>query len=337
MASVDRSRQASLDALRVAAVFGVVAIHAGFYRSGEPLAFYLDEAGRFAVPVFFILSAYFWRPELVTTPLHLARRAAGRVWLALVVFLILNTGLAYLLGRDFTLDLSPAGLLLMVWNGDPVSHYLWFLTALVVGTLITGLGLRYLGLRASLLLSLAAYALGCAIGAYGETLLGEEPPIWLFRNGLLFAPLFMLIGVVLRQQRDRVERIPFVVLAIAVPLTLALQIAEGRLLLGRTAFGHDYGLATLPYAVAMVLLFMRLPIRGQIWIVLGRASFGAYLVHFPLLMLVDQLGWPLSLAEVIVDCAAVSLLLAVTYQLIASRFGQPVVTGAPPQTDTIDP
>ena len=336
MPSVDSSRQPSLDALRVAAVFGVVAIHAGFDRSGDPLAFYLDEAGRFAVPVFFILSAYFWRPEQITTPFHLAARSAGRVWFAFLVFLILSTGLAHLLGREFTLDLSPAGLFLMVWNGDPASHYLWFLAALVSGTLITGLGLRYLGLGTSFLLSFAAFGIGCAIGAYGEVFLGREQPIGLYRNGVLFAPLFTVIGVVLRQQRDRVERIPLVMLAILVPLTLALQIAEGRLLLGRTAFGHDYGLATLPYAVAMVLLFMRLPIHGQIWTVLGRASFGAYLVHFPLLMLVDQLGWPLSLPEVIVDCGAVSLLLAVTYQLLAARLGRPAAAGAAPRADTID-
>ena len=86
-----------------------------------------------------------------------------------------------------------------------------------------------------------------------------------------------------------------------------------------------------------MLLFMRLPVRGNIWTVLGRASFGAYLVHFPLLMLVDLRGMPsLSLPEIILACGALSLAVAAAYQLAVNRLARPVAVPAPLPVEPID-
>jgi surface polysaccharide O-acyltransferase-like enzyme len=75
------SRNASLDALRVLCLTGIVTLHAagGGFSDNKALAFVLDELSRFAVPVFFLLSAYFWKAEELASPWQLTRRVAVRV------------------------------------------------------------------------------------------------------------------------------------------------------------------------------------------------------------------------------------------------------------------
>ena len=75
------SRNASLDALRVLSLAGIITLHVagGGFNDNKALAFVLDELSRFAVPAFFILSAYFWKPEERAAPLKLTLRVASRV------------------------------------------------------------------------------------------------------------------------------------------------------------------------------------------------------------------------------------------------------------------
>lgn len=324
MTTATPARDASLDALRVLGVFGVVAIHAANARLSDPLTFVFDELGRFAVPMFFVLSGYFWRAEDIAHPLRLTLRSARRVIPGFVAFYALTTLLVQLKGPAVTFDLSPASLFLMVWAGDPVAHYLWFLPALVVGTAIAATLVSRFGLGPALLLTGAAYGIGCAIGAYGELVLYRDQAIWLYRNGILFAPLFLIAGVALRRHRELSDRLPLPLLVASACAFALLQIVEGWFILGRSTFGHDYGIATAPYALTMVLLFMRLPISGAFWASLGRASFGAYLIHYPLLILATAWWLPqLPLPLLIVACATTSIALATAYRAFAVRPANP--------------
>jgi fucose 4-O-acetylase-like acetyltransferase len=310
------SRNASLDALRVLGVIGVVAIHASNGRQSDPLAFYFDELGRFAVPMFFALSAYFWKPADLAQPRRLVGRVAARVLPAFVVFAALNIAFAMLGDPDYRLDLSPLGLFLLAWTGSQTADYLWFLPALVVGTAIVGFGTRVLGLRTMAVVASLAYLIGCALGL---GLFGEGRAFWWYRNGVLFAPLLLVAGLILRRNRDKVAALPVGVLAAAVIAFAALHILEGRLLFGRTTMGHDYGLMTAPYALALVALFMRLEWRGGSWELLGRASFGAYLVHPLLLRLFGPLLGVLPLGFAILSVATASLAIASAYRELATH------------------
>ena len=309
------SRNASLDALRVLSLAGIVTLHAagGGFNDNKALAFVLDELSRFAVPVFFLLSAWFWKPAELAKPLQLTRRVASRVLPAFVLW----TGIMLAFASKPP-DLSPTGLLLLAWTGGPAFH-LWFLPALVVATALVGAGLKYLGWRWTLGLSLALFLLGTVLGAYAKPLLGHGFPFWMDRNGLLFGPIFLTLGVIIRQHRDRLAEVPMWGIVAAVIGFGILQIVEGFLLVGRYPMGHDYSLATLGYAVAVLLLFARFDIRAPIWSTLGKATFTAYLVH-PLVLDMLVMDWKVRPTLLVIGlCLLISLLIGCAWQTLRAR------------------
>jgi peptidoglycan/LPS O-acetylase OafA/YrhL len=312
-------RNASIDALRVLGVLGVVAIHASNARQSEPFALIFDELGRFAVPMFFVLSAYFWKPEALEHPGRLALRVAGRVLPAFVFFAAVMAAIGWLGKGDSGIDPTPLGVFALVWGGGDAAPYLWFLPALIVSTALVASGIRWLGWRVTAALAVLAYLVGCAIGPYGPILFGEGSPLTWYRNGVLFAPLFLVAGIYLRRHRELVLHVPLPQLFLAAAGFALLHLGEGVFVLGRKTMGHDYGLMTAPYAIAMVLVFMRLDIRGGIWEVLGRASFGAYLIHPLLLLFLVPVTGQVPLAPFILICTAVSLALVAGYQTLRSR------------------
>ena len=275
------ARNASLDALRVLSLLGIVTLHVagGGFADNKPLGFVLDELSRFAVPVFFLMSAYFWKDADLARPLRLVGRVAWRVLPAFAVVLALTIALHLLdhPGRP-GFDLTPGGFTLLLWSGGPAFH-LWFLPALVLGTAVVALLLKTVGLRWTIVATLLLYCAGTLIGAYSKPLLGHGFPFWMDRNGLFFAPVFLVAGIVLRRHRAELERLPVPAIAAALVAFAALHVAEGYFVVGRYGLGHDYSLATLGYALSVAILFMRLDLRSPIWSTLGQATFGAYLIH----------------------------------------------------------
>jgi surface polysaccharide O-acyltransferase-like enzyme len=281
------ARNASLDALRVLSLLGIVSLHVagGGFAGMKPVGFVVDELSRFAVPVFFILSAYFWKPEELASPLRLTRRLALRVLVPFVLWVAFTIAWTMLDRPGYLPDLSPAGLVFIAWTGEPAFH-LWFLPALVVGAALVATSGKYFGWKFTLGLALFLFIVGTTLGAYATALSGRSFPFWLDRNGLLFAPIFLVAGVLLRRHRDRVAALPAIAVVIGAMFFAALQIAEGYFIVGRYPMGHDYSLATLGYGIAVAMLFMRLELRGAWWSVLGRATFTAYLAHLLVLQLV---------------------------------------------------
>jgi len=303
------NRNASLDALRVLSLAGIITLHVagGGFNDNKPLGFVLDELSRFAVPAFFILSAYFWKPEELAAPWRLTLRVASRVLPAFLIWTAVFVLLRQVQYPDRSaIDYSPGGLMLLLWTGGPAFH-LWFLPALVLATAMVGFAGRAIGWRLTLTLSLLLFVGGTLVGAYARPLFGHGFPFWMDRNGLFFGPVFLTIGVLMRRHRDRVATVPFWAVVAAVLGFGVLQVAEGFIVVGRYPMGHDYSLATLGYAVAVVLLFTRLELHGRVWSSLGRATFAAYLMH-PLVL--NWLGANLhggSSGLVIVLCFAITL------------------------------
>lgn len=321
------ARNASLDALRVLSLLGIITLHVagGGFADNKPLGFVLDELSRFAVPVFFLMSAYFWKDADLARPLQLVARVAWRVLPAFAAILALTIALR-LVGNPGRpgFDLTPWGLTLLIWSGGPAFH-LWFLPALVLGTAVVALLLKTIGLRWTIAATLLLYCAGTLIGAYSRPLLGHGFPFWTDRNGLFFAPVFLVAGIVLRRSRADLERLPLPAIALALAAFAALHLAEGYFIVGRYAMGHDYSLATLGYALSVAILFMRLEFRGPIWSTLGQATFAAYLIH---LLVLNVLANDLKLGRyswvMIALCFAVSLGLAVALRAVRSRvMGRP--------------
>jgi len=310
------TRNASLDALRVLCLTGIITLHVagGGFNDNKALAFVLDELSRFAVPAFFVLSAYFWKPDELASPLRLTARVAARVLPAFLLWTAVFVLLKQLPHLDRpAIDYSPSGLLLLLWTGGPAFH-LWFLPALVVSTALVALAGRYLGWRWTLALSAIFFVGGTLVGAYAKPLFGHGFPFWMDRNGLFFGPIFLTLGVLLRRHRDELAILPLWGITASALLFAIAQVGEGFFLVGRYPMGHDYSLATLGYALAVVLLFTRLDLRAQWVSTLGKATFVAYLVH-PII-----LNWLVMTMQVkpsglvILLCLTITLAIGIAWQ-----------------------
>jgi surface polysaccharide O-acyltransferase-like enzyme len=315
------SRNASLDALRVLSLLGIVTLHVagGGFSDNKPLGFVLDELSRFAVPVFFLMSAYFWKDADLAHPLKLVGRVAWRVLPAFAAILALTIALRLVEHGRPGVELSPQGIALLLWSGGPAFH-LWFLPALVLGSAVVALLLKTIGLRWAIAATVLLYSIGTLIGAYSKPLLGHGFPFWMDRNGLFFAPVFLVAGIVLRRHRANLQHLPIPAIAAALIAFAALHVAEGYFIVGRYALGHDYSLATLGYALSVAILFMRLDLRSPIWSTLGQATFGAYLIHLLMLkVLASDLGLGRYSWLMIALGFGVSLALAVVFRAGRAR------------------
>lgn len=332
------SRNASLDALRVLSLLGIVILHVagGGFADSKPLGFVLDELSRFAVPVFFVLSAYFWKPDELEHPFGLVARVARRVGVPFVCWVLLTIAWSAAFKPSQTLDLSPGGIALIAWTGGPAFH-LWFLPALIVGTAITATAGRYLGWRATLFLAVMLFVIGTVLGSYAPVLLHRTFPAWIDRTGIFFAPVFLVAGVLLRRHRDRVAELPVSAIGLAVVIFAIGQLAEGLFVVPRYPMGHDYSLSTLGYGVSVAMLFMRLELRSSIWSALGRATFTAYLVHLLVMaILVDglKLGANSLLLIALTFATALAIGLAWQWGLGAVRRG-PASSGVGVERDHV--
>ena len=310
------SRNGALDALRVFSLLGVVTLHVagGGFADAKPLGFVLDELSRFAVPVFFILSGWFWKPDATATPLRFAGALAWRILPAFLLWLALYAIRDFVSYPAHLADLDGWRLVEWLWTGGPGFH-LWFLPALVVGSLLVLVGLRWLGTPLTAMLALVLFVIGCVMGAYTDLVPELRFSLKWYRNGILFAPAFLVIGVLMHRHAADLLRIPLSVLLGVLVVPGIAQLAEGYLIVGHYPMGHDYSLATLFYAPAIVAVFQRLQFDSPLWSELGAATFMAYLVHLMLLgWLVSDLGLGDNSLLVIALCFGLSLALALLWR-----------------------
>lgn len=309
-------RNASLDALRVLSLLGIITLHvaAGGFHDNRPLGFVLDELSRFAVPVFFILSAYFWKPAELAAPGRLTLRVLHRVGIPFIAWVAITMAWQLITRPGSMINLSPTSLALLAWTGGPAFH-LWFLPALIVGTAIVAFSRRYLGERATIVLATVLFLVGTTVGSYAPILLGRGFPFWVDRNGIFFAPIFLAAGVLLRQHADEVAELPVPAIVVAAMLFACGQLAEGYFVVPRYPMGHDFSVSTLGYGISVALLFMRLDLRWPVWSMLGRATFTAYLAHVLVITgIVDRLKLGGNSLVVIALTFAASLAVGVMWQ-----------------------
>jgi surface polysaccharide O-acyltransferase-like enzyme len=286
----------SVDVFRVLAIAAVIALHTAPHTGPDAVGLRFDlrtvcdQLERFAVPLFFMLSGYFWagrcqdRAACWKTGIALARR---------VLVLFVTWSAIYFLITAVTVGWQAAtrplpGLPTLLLQGTKV--HLWFLPALALATLVSGALLARGREHTLLVLGIALYAAGLAGKAYADTPIGFHTHVNL-RNGLCFSLIMFATGIRLRRAGPRPS---WRRLGPALALGgLALQVTEVAWLHARwgTNMAQDFVLGTYFYGLGMTMLALSdpAPLRVPRLAGLGPLVLGIYASHF---LFVDLLARP---------------------------------------------
>lgn len=214
-----KKKYAAIDIAKYVSAMLVVCVHTyPLYEVSELLnTYWIQTVCRFAVPFFFTISGYFffrkWSEDEEVNKYNLKKylMRLGKIYLIWTViylpytiwdysrvgFSVLNI-ISYL--RDFLL------------NGS--YYHLWFLPALMLGTVIVSYVYHKRGLKDTLKVGIITYIIGYFINVY--TPVWETLPVISFlfafftkvfttaRNGIFFAPMFITIGLLL----SKTKRLP---------------------------------------------------------------------------------------------------------------------------------
>lgn len=243
-----KAKGPALDRARLAAAFLVVAIHTG------PLASYSEGAdfwlcrvlARLAVPLFFMLTGHFLAARGWRGTGALWRRIALLYGAAVLLYLPLNL---------YAGGFSPLEALQKLFITGTFYH-LWYLPALLLGLPLARL-LAQKGLRLALPLCGLLYLAGLAGDSWHGVVCmvpGLKAPLegllgvlgGYTRNGLFFAPVFLLLGAAAKPLRPRLALPGFAA-------ALALLSAEAFWLRGIGSPRHDSMYLVLPLAAALLL------------------------------------------------------------------------------------
>lgn len=264
-----------IEYFRVAAAFLVVAIHC------SPLLTYSETAdfiftrviARVAVPFFFMVTGYFviGKPEKTRKFL----KKTGIIYLAsILLYLPLN-----LYAGNFK-GLTPgAALTQLLFEGT--FYHLWYLPAALLGVLAASLLARS---RAGLGIAGALYLLGLLGDSYWGLVSGVPVVSDAYnvvfsvagytRNGLFFAPLFLLLGAAMRGDKLPGRGVSAAGLAAA----FALMLAEAFLLRRLGWQRHDSMYVFLPAVMYFLFAMLLIPRgRGAGW--LAPFSLLVYILH----------------------------------------------------------
>ena len=206
-----------LDSLRVIAAIFVVGIHtfplAQINETLDTMLFLV--VGRFAVPFFLMITGYFVLSPLAQGQTYLAEQRYQKFMRQNLFFygamMLLYLPLSVYNGTLTKETTVLAFLQKVLFEGT--FYHLWYLPATLLGLFLTRQMLRYSTLSFSLGLSLLLYLIGLGGDSYSQLILAQ--PVFkatyevIFsvspytRNGLFLVPIFLLLGVLVAQERPR--------------------------------------------------------------------------------------------------------------------------------------
>lgn len=288
----------SADASRVVAIAAVIGIHTALYSGTSSASHMLDAAmvmnvvERFAVPMFFVLSGFFWssqcagRHDYLGRSVKLSRRVFQIFVIWSLVYLLAPVGDAYqkygILGnaKVFYWSLGDdGGLLRTLFEGTKV--HLWFLPGLICAALISGVVLRYWSNGALLAIAFALYLVGLGGGAYATSPFGFHSA-FTFRNGPFFGLIFFATGHLLAQikQRDNWFRIGLALTIVGFMSQLVETCVIYKIWGGRLS--NDFVLSTYPYGVGTALMALSnvKALQNARLVSVGPLVLGIYASHF---------------------------------------------------------
>lgn len=265
----------------MAALLGVVALHVralGFFPAASIWGFSLDAVSRFAVPTFFIISGYFLRVDSDTPISHYLKHVGRRMTLPYAIWF-------FIYNHRFT-DIDMLKGLRMFFIGGGEGFHLWFVPALVVGSLVVIL-LEHKGIILALTTGLALYLFAVWLREFSTDF--STLPNWSTRNGLFMAPVFIAMGRTLRLgliSKIQGKWTPSVLVYGGLFLHL---IETSWLSRAGDSGGLDMSVGLLFLAPGLFIATLRVNLPTHEWISSwGRNVFGGYLCHLMTLFALAQ-------------------------------------------------
>ena len=303
------SRIESVDVLRTAAIIAVIAIHTTPFElqsapigSSLDLATVINQCARFAVPLFFVLSGYFWANKfkdergILEPTLKMARRIAMLfcVWSAiyLLPFNIVGSFSYGAIGpiKQIYWNMAKAASHPLVTLMEGTIVHLWFLVGLLCSLLISALFLRFKLNRLLVLLAVLLYFVGLAGKAYSDTPLGFQTS-FNFRYGPFFSLIFFVTGYCLQRKKSHGFWFPagcsLVILGVFLHFTELLILNKNW----GTTMSQDYVIGTYFFGVGAALIAL----SGKKWLQsswltsIGPLVLGIYASHFIFIELLHPL------------------------------------------------
>lgn len=248
-------RYEGLDFAKLICAFAVICIHTSF--SGKK---YVEPLTRFAVPIFFMITGYFystikhnkreWLQIKKTIVLFIYSNLLYLVW-GVVRCVLSDESFSNLIGSILSLK---AWIKFICFNESMFAGHLWYLGALIY-VLVIVLAVDKYSNREKLYKFIPVFLLSNVIfGNYSTIIFGERVPLILTRNFLFCGLPFFLLGDALREKQNKFSNKQLLVVAI---ISVILTIAENLFLLNTgTVFNVDCFIATPFLAYSLFVLFL---------------------------------------------------------------------------------
>lgn len=289
------------------------------------VGYVLNQAARFAVPLFFLISGYLIQPKLISSPWETLTRYSKpllKVWLAWSIISLLmpfNLGkvmeVGYLAEREGYWGFLMSTPLNSLFEGGLV--HLWFIPALICAVAILAVLIEINLTKTILPLALVLYLYGVLAGSYAP--LTELEALIFTRNGPFFSTLLVAIGFMIRQNNWRLTSMQSLALA---ALGMVIHFGEAAWLMQfDIAFNiNDFLAGTALWGTGVFMWLLANPNLGDNgWIrTISSRMLGIYVSHLLLIIVMFNICGMLGITGLGKDVLTYSLTIILSFGLVVA-------------------
>ena len=281
---IKKEQYAALDVFRIVSAFLVVSIHTSvFYSLNNTADFILTRIiARIAVPYFFMLTGYFMYKHIKEGDKDYIKaflKKIGVIYLiSILIYLPLNIYSGYFKRGNIIFEVIKDILF------DGTFYHLWYLPAVMTGVLIVWFLIRKFKLSVCLVITSFLYMAGLFGDSYYGLVKSIHPIESIYRiifnisdytrNGIFFAPVFILLGAIIRE--GKTDKLNFKKAGFIISFSLLL--AEGLILYDSGLQRHD-SMYIMLIPVMIYLFTQLLSVKGKEHKSLRNISLIIYIIH----------------------------------------------------------
>ena len=276
-----KTRYSQVDILKIYSCIAVIFIHV---LSWSDYYWYLY-LFRFAVPCFFLINGFFYRPD------NYKKRVLKAFYLFLsanFLYLIWDILFRKLTGEYTfnTVGLSLRQIVthFLVWNESPLEWHLWYLGAYLYAVILMKPFVEHVNEFIRIIISSVLLLMGVFLGKYSLVFFGVDHFVCESRNWLFLGLPLITIGYSIKlhysELKDRVKVVPLIAIAL---ISLTVTYLENRYFVAHEIWSTgDIFFSTPILTISLFLLVLLYGKSNQTVISeMGRKySTGIYIIHF---------------------------------------------------------